>query len=33
MVNTGYSDPAKYLPALKSITYKGGERSQIAVVR
>jgi branched-chain amino acid transport system substrate-binding protein len=58
MVNAGSSDPAKYLPALKSITYKGvtgdiafdekgdikngaltlftykgGERSQIAVVR
>ena len=23
MVNAGYSDPAKYLPAMKSITYKG----------
>lgn len=58
MVNAGSADPAKYLPALKSIqykgvtgdivfddkgdikngaltlfTYKGGERSQIAVVR
>ena len=58
MVNAGSSDPAKYLPALKSInykgvtgniafdekgdikngaltlyTYKGGQRSQIAVIR